>query len=77
MVPCFFMSDAGLFWNLADIEVKKRVQDTVFPEGVAYDFDAGFGTVTLADSYQLMAEISEAEAKNQSLARQTVPKYNH
>jgi len=63
-----FMSDAGLFWNLASIEVKKRVQDAVFPEGVTYDFDKGFGTVKLAESYQLMAEIVEAEAKNQSLA---------
>ncbi len=63
-----FMSDPGLFWNLASIEVKKRVQDTVFPEGVIYDFDNGFGTVKLAESYQLMAEIANAEVKNQSLA---------
>ena len=62
-----FMSDPGAFWNLGSISVKKRVQDTVFPEGVAYDFSSGFGTVTLADSYQLMAELQENPVENPSL----------
>lgn len=64
-----FMSDAGLFWNLGSIEVKKRVQDAVFPEGVTYDFDNGFGTVKIAESYQLMADLSANEVKNQSMAQ--------
>lgn len=72
-----FVENAGLFWNLVDVEVKKRVQDAIFPEGVVYDFDKGFGTVTLAESYQLMAEISAAEAKNQTLARRFLLEYNH
>ncbi len=63
-----FMSDAGLFWNLSDISVRRRVQDAIFPEGVTYDFDNGFGTVKLAESYQLMTEVSEAKVLNRNLA---------
>jgi hypothetical protein len=63
-----FMSDPGLFWNLSDISVKKRVQDTIFPEGLTYDFDKGFGTVKLAESYQLMTAISTNSLINNSLA---------
>lgn len=62
-----FMSDPGAFWNLGNVEIKKRVQNTIFPDGVTYDFSDGFGTVTLADSYQLMTEISQNIANNQSL----------
>ncbi|MGZ6005365.1 MAG: recombinase family protein [Candidatus Saccharimonadales bacterium] len=63
-----FMSDPGLFWNQSDINVKKRVQDVIFPEGVEYDFDTGFGTVKLAESYQLMQELSENNLAFQFLA---------
>ena len=57
------MSDPGMFWNLSDISVKKRVQDTIFPEGVVCDFNTGFGTVKLAESYQLSAQITEVIKK--------------
>lgn len=63
-----FMTSPGLFWNLGDIEVKKRVQDAIFPEGLEYDFDKGFGTVKLAESYQLITKIADNNADNQSLA---------
>ena len=62
-----FMSDAGLFWNLGDIDVKRRVQDTIFPDGVNYDFDSGFEPPKLAKSYLLMKQISEAKNENSSL----------
>lgn len=62
-----FMSDAGLFWNLGDITVKRRVQDAIFPDGVIYDFDSGFGTVKLAESYQLMQAISAGKFENSTL----------
>ena len=62
------MSDAGLFWNLSDISVKKRVQDTVFPEGVTYDFDSGFGTAKLAESYLLISKIADESATESIMA---------
>ena len=62
-----FMSNPGGFWNLVSIEVKKRIQDTVFPEGLVYDCDKGFGTVKLAESYLLTKKIADESAINPSL----------
>lgn len=62
-----FMSEAGLFWNLGDITVKRRVQDAIFPDGVTYDFDSGFGTVKL----QLMQTIAARNVENSSLVGQS------
>ena len=62
-----FMSHPGKFWNLAPLDVKKRVQDTVFPEGIDYDFDVGFGTAKMADSYLLLQKLASEDANNQTL----------
>ncbi len=62
-----FMSDPSLFWNLANLPLKKRVQDLIFPIGLVYDCKDGFRTATLGKSYQLIAEISENEGKNPSV----------
>ena len=51
------MSDPGGFWNLGDIQVKKSVQDTVFPAGLTYDFEDGFGTPVLGASFQLVSNL--------------------
>ena len=53
-----FMSDPGLFWNQGSIEIKKRVQDVIFPEGLSYDCKDGFGTAKLNESYQLIRKIA-------------------
>lgn len=66
-----FMSNPGKFWNLVSIEVKKRIQDTVFPEGLTYDCDKGFGTVKLASSYLLIQKIASEDAMNPSLVAAT------
>lgn len=62
-----FMSDPGLYWNQAPLEIKKRVQDSIFPEGLTYDPTEGFGTVKLAESYLLIKKIASEEAKNPNL----------
>ena len=59
-----FMSNPAQFWNLAPIEVKRRIQDAIFPEGLEYDCETGFGTVKLAESYLLIQKIASEEAKN-------------
>lgn len=66
-----FMSEPGKFWNLAPIEVKKRIQDTIFPEGVTYDCATGFGTIQLAKSYLLIKEIAQKGDLNPSLVAAT------
>lgn len=63
-----FMSDPDSFWKLTDIDVKKRVQDALFLEGVVYDFDRGFGVVKLADDYLLIAKIASKSTDDHSLA---------
>ena len=66
-----FMSNIGKFWNLAPLGVKKRIQDTVFPDGLSYDFENGFGTFRLSDSYLLIKEIADKSAKNNDLVAPT------
>lgn len=41
------MRDPGLYWNQAPLEIKKRVQDSIFPEGLVYDPAEGFGAAKL------------------------------
>lgn len=66
-----FMSNPGQFWNLAPIEVKRRIQDAVFPKGLVYDCETGFGTVELAKSYLLIQKIASEDAKNPNLVAAT------
>jgi site-specific DNA recombinase len=59
-----FMSEPGLFWNLANTELKKRIQGVIFPEGVTYDCVDGYGTPTLGKSYLLIQKLAENSANN-------------
>ena len=65
------MSNPGQFWNLAPIEVKRRIQDAVFPNGLVYDCETGFGTVELAKSYLLIQKLASEDAKNPNLVAAT------
>lgn len=62
-----FMSDPDLFWNLGDIEVKRKIQSVIFPEGLEYDFDTGFGTPKLAESYLLIKKIPHQNDEDSTL----------
>ena len=53
-----FIKDPSEFWNRAPIQIQKRVQRTIFPQGLAYDFQKGFGTIHLNDSYLLINKIT-------------------
>lgn len=66
-----FMAHPGKFWNLASLDVKKRIQDTIFPEGLVYDFDTGFGTAKMAESYLLIQEIAQKGDSNSTLVAAT------
>lgn len=59
-----FMSEPASFWNLSGIELKKRVQDAIFPEGLTYDCEKGFRTPILSESYLLIKEIALAGDEN-------------
>lgn len=60
-----FISNPGIFWNLGGVEVKKRVQDTIFPHGLQYDFVEGFGTPQLTDTFQLINNIAHLGDKDE------------
>lgn len=74
-----FMTNPAQFWNLAPIEVKRRIQDAIFPEGLEYDCDKGFGTtpeaIKLSESYLLLQKIAPEGAidsgKNPTLVAAT------
>ena len=66
-----FMGNPASFWNLAPIEVKRRIQDAIFPEGLIYDCDTGFRTAKLAESYLLIKKIASEEAENPILVAPT------
>ncbi len=55
------------FWNLGTLEVKKRLQELIFPEGIMYDFSTGVRTAKLNNSYLLMKNIGLSTDKNPSL----------
>ena len=71
-----FMSDPAMFWNLANLPLKKRIQDLVFPEGLVYDCKDGFRTPTLNNSYLLIEEIAENESKNPTLVGMPLTKWS-
>lgn len=53
-----FIKDPSEFWNRAPVQIQKRVQRIIFPKGLAYDFEKGFGTIHLNDSYLLINKIA-------------------
>lgn len=66
-----FISDPEKFWNRAATPVKKLVQQFLFPSGIAYDFETGFGTLEKIDSYLLINKISGKTAENTNLVAAT------
>lgn len=59
-----FMSDPSEFWNRAPLQIQKAVQRTLFPYGLAYDFETGFGTIELNESYLLIQKLAPEDAKD-------------
>jgi site-specific DNA recombinase len=59
-----FMDDPSAFWNVGGLQVKRRVQDLIFPEGLTYDCMDGFRTAKLNNSYLLMKNIAHVSDKN-------------
>lgn len=54
-----FMQNPSEFWNRAPVQIQKRVQRIIFPEGLAYDFEKGFRTIKLSNSYLLINKIAQ------------------
>lgn len=54
-----FLKDPSEFWNNAPLRIQKLVQKAIFPQGLTYDFEKGFGTITKSDSYLLINKIAQ------------------
>ena len=52
------------FWNKAPLQIQKAVQHTLFPHGLAYGFEKGFGTIELNESYLLLQKIASEDASD-------------
>ena len=66
-----FISDPITFWNQADNSIKLMVQKLLFPKGIVYDFETGFGTTQQIESYLLIKKIADKSAKNSNLVAAT------
>ena len=65
------ISNPAKFWNLSNIEIRKRIQNSIFPEGLVYDCKEGFGTPKINESYLLIQKIADESAKNPNLVAAT------
>ncbi len=52
-----FIRTPDIFWNQANTKIRQDIQMLLFPNGIAYDFETGFGTASKIKSYLLMEEI--------------------
>lgn len=74
----------GLFNLLCDVSysvcaatpVKKLVQQFLFPHGIIYDFETGFGTIENIDFHLLINKIGGKSAENINLVGMTLTRWN-
>lgn len=53
-----FITEPDLFWNRVSTSIKQMIQLLLFPMGVKYDFETGFGTFDKLDSHLLISKIA-------------------
>jgi DNA invertase Pin-like site-specific DNA recombinase len=58
-----FIKDPELFWNRASTSVKQMIQLLLFPNGVVYDFETGYGTFDKLESYLLLQKMTDKSVK--------------
>lgn len=66
-----FITEPALFWNHASTPVKQMLQLLLFPNGVIYDFETGFGTFKKLESHLLIQKIADKSAININLVAAT------
>ena len=64
------------FWNLGNLEVRKRLQDLMFPEGLYYSFTEGFGTAKMSESHLLIEKVTINGDLNPNLVNLIESKWN-
>lgn len=72
-----FIKTPDIFWNRASTRSKQAIQMLLFPSGVPYDAETGFGTTEEIDSYLLLQKIADKSAINSALVGMAESKWNH
>ena len=62
-----FIKTPDIFWNRASTRSRQAIQALLFPAGLPYDFETGFGTSEQIESYLLLKKIASEDAKNSDL----------
>lgn len=52
-----FIRTPDIFWNRANTKIRQDIQMLLFPNGIAYDFEIGFGTAEKIKSYLLIEDL--------------------
>ncbi|MFI5240798.1 MAG: recombinase family protein [Candidatus Saccharimonadia bacterium] len=63
-VVIIFMADAAHLWKVSDLADRQRFQKMIYPDGIQYFSDGGFGTALMGLCYQEV-ELIEAEKSKQ------------
>jgi hypothetical protein len=71
-----FIKTPDIFWNRANTKIRQVVQLLLFPNGIVYDFETGFGTAEKIKSYLLIEKIADKTAKNSDLVNLTGLRWN-
>jgi len=66
-----FITNPELFWNRSSTSVKQMIQLLLFPNGVVYDFETGYGTFEKLDSYLLLQKMTDKSVKVSDLVAAT------
>lgn len=64
-----FLTNADQFWNLGDLQVRKGIQDLIFPDGLYFSCSDGFGTATLSQSHLLIEKVASKSDLSPSLVK--------
>jgi site-specific DNA recombinase len=59
-----FMSNVSKYWSAAPLQLQRRFQNLVFPEGIAYEFGKGFRTAKLGSAYEVVTALSTKSVQN-------------
>ena len=62
-----FIQTPDIFWNRASTRSRRAIQSLLFPSGIPYDFETGFGTTKDIESYLLLNKLTKNIAKKTDL----------
>ena len=61
-----FISAPDIFWNSANTTIRQDIQRLLFPSGLVYDFQTGFGTVKLSETTSVITNKKDLSNNDKS-----------